>query len=128
MLASVFLMQSLGQLAAYALVLAVLALIRLGKQVNVAETGYGEANYDTAVAVVDEYWRIVVGIGAAPALVAVFFRLIIPAPPLWLRVHGEAHEPARALEVVYDLAPEDEEEFRDPRHDAADDSGGDASA
>ena len=72
MLASVFLMQPLGQLAAY--VVAVVVLVGLNKY-------YGLTNENDPNAVclaIDKFWRWVTGIGTIPAAIALVFRLTIP--------------------------------------------------
>lgn len=60
MLAAVFLMQPLGQLLAY--VVGIIAIGQLGG----------------SPAGIDRFWRIVVGVGAAPTILALFARRLIP--------------------------------------------------
>ena len=72
MLASVFLMQPLGQAAAY--IVCLIALAGLD-----AHYGLRDKTDPRLVApVVDKLWRWVTGLGAIPAVVAIIFRLTIP--------------------------------------------------
>ena len=84
MIAAVFLMQSLGQLAAYALGLGILRGIssRLGLSPD-------ETDFNIASPVIDVIWRTTIGIGAVPALVSLFLRRIIPETPHYLVEKGE---------------------------------------
>ncbi len=81
-MAAVFLMQSIGQLAAYSLGLLILFLTARARGLD-----HGEQNFTVASPVIDEFWRILLGIGAIPALIAIGLRRIIPETPLWLAVH-----------------------------------------
>jgi PHS family inorganic phosphate transporter-like MFS transporter len=103
MLAAVFLMQSLGQLAAYSLGLLVLVLVAKTRGLDPNET-----RYEVASPVIDQVWRIAIGIGAAPALVAIGLRRIIPETPLWLATHRAVGDAADALGAIYPY-PSDEE-------------------
>ena len=70
MLASVFLMQPLGQLFAY--------LVSLWVTIGHVPSK-GDPQYIATK--VDQAWRWVVGVGAIPALIAIVFRLTIPESP-----------------------------------------------
>jgi MFS transporter, PHS family, inorganic phosphate transporter len=88
MMASVFIMQPLGQVAAAVVGLAVLLTIGSGLS-SVADS-------EAAAVTVDRIWRVVVGVGAFPAFVAIYFRLTIPESPRWtLNVD---HDGTRALQ------------------------------
>jgi len=93
MMAAVFLMQSLGQLAAALVGLVV--LIALGNQ-------HGLVNLDPSDPAskrwVDSIWRTVIGAGAFPALVAIVFRLTIPESPRFTL--DVDHDGQRALEDI----------------------------
>ncbi|KAI0376408.1 MFS general substrate transporter [Hypomontagnella monticulosa] len=84
MIAAVFLMQSIGQLAAYGFGLAVLKGIndRFGLSPD-------ETNPVTTRQAIDVVWRTTIGIGAFPALVALILRRIIPETPHYLVEKGE---------------------------------------
>lgn len=78
MIGAVFAMQGIGQLAA-ALV-AFLATTGFKDQLS-----HGEPHFDTCTGAchksVDRIWRIVVGFGAVPACIALYYRLTIPETP-----------------------------------------------
>src|ERR1700760_3553703 len=77
MLASVFIMQPLGQFAAY--LVGVIALFGL-------KSHYGIDDFsDTNIAkpIIDQFWRLVTGLGAIPAIIALAFRLSIPESGRW---------------------------------------------
>lgn len=72
MLASVFLMQSLGQLTAALVGFCVLVGLN-------NSTRFNEKKDDAlTLRVIDSMWRYIAGVGAIPALVAILFRLTIP--------------------------------------------------
>ena len=72
MLASVFLMQPLGQAAAY--IVCIIALLGLDRQYGLQ----GLKDPRLAAPIVDKLWRWVTGFGAIPAVIAIIFRLTIP--------------------------------------------------
>ncbi|KAI1454121.1 MFS general substrate transporter [Annulohypoxylon moriforme] len=98
MIAAVFLMQSLGQLAAYAFGLAILRGIssRLGLSPE-------ETDYNVASPVIDVVWRTTIGIGAVPALISLFLRRIIPETPHYLVEKGELVNAVAAVGRVLPL-------------------------
>ncbi|KAI1204526.1 MFS general substrate transporter [Annulohypoxylon truncatum] len=98
MIAAVFLMQSLGQFAAYAFGLAILRgiSIRLGLSPD-------ETDYDVASPVIDVVWRTIIGIGAVPALISLFLRRIIPETPHYLVEKGELVNAVAAVGRVLPL-------------------------
>ncbi|KAK3939232.1 major facilitator superfamily domain-containing protein [Diplogelasinospora grovesii] len=110
MMAAVFLMQSVGQLAAYALGLLVLVLSSRARNLDP-----GEMDYKIASPVIDAFWRIVIGIGAAPALVSIVLRRVIPETPLWLAVHRHVGDATHAVGAVYPY-PSDEEVEQNHQH------------
>ena len=86
MMASVFLMQSLGQLTASAIAYGVATYFDvcegLSPQACTRESGAGKE--------VDRAWRVVIGVGAAPALLAILLRFAIRESARWnLDVHGD---------------------------------------
>ncbi|XDG03127.1 hypothetical protein ABKA04_002742 [Annulohypoxylon sp. FPYF3050] len=98
MIAAVFLMQSLGQLAAYAFGLAILRGIssRLGLSSD-------ETDFNVASPVIDVVWRTTIGIGAIPALISLFLRRIIPETPHYLVEKGELANAVAAVGRVLPL-------------------------
>lgn len=72
MLASVFIMQPLGQLAAY--VIAVIVLAGLNHQYQISS----QTDAAAVAPVVDKFWRWCTGLGSIPAAIALIFRLTIP--------------------------------------------------
>lgn len=77
MVAAVFSMQGLGQLAA--------ALVALITTVAFKEAFIGVADesacgYDCRLAA-DQAWRIIIGVGAVPACIALYYRITIPETP-----------------------------------------------
>lgn len=72
MLASVFIMQPIGQLAAY--VIAVVTLVGLNHQYGISD----ETDVAPVAPVIDKFWRWVTGLGSIPAAIALVFRLTIP--------------------------------------------------
>ena len=118
MLAAVFLMQSLGQLAAYSLGLLVLVLVSKGRQLSPDET-----NKNIAAPTIDIYWRIVIAVGALPALISIFLRRLLPETPLWLVAKGRIMDGNEALGAVYPF-PDDEEQPQHPNHGAHGNSDG----
>ena len=103
MMSAVFLMQPLGQLAA--------CLVGLGAVMGIGHT-YGldktpaPSQEDAAVAV-DRIWRVVLGVGAVPALVAIIFRVTIPeAPRFTLDVEHDADRALEDTRIYYEKSQE----------------------
>ncbi|KAH8701555.1 major facilitator superfamily domain-containing protein, partial [Talaromyces proteolyticus] len=76
MMAAVFLMQALGQLAAALVGLVV--LLSLGAKNNLQNLASTDPESKRCV---DSIWRIVIGTGVGPALIAILFRVTIPESP-----------------------------------------------
>jgi len=112
MLAAVFLMQSLGQLAAYGFGLLFLVLVSLGRRLSA-----DEKDKDIAAPTIDIYWRVVIAVGALPALISIFLRRLLPETPLWLVAKGRVMDGNEALGAVYPF-PDDEEQAHHPSHGA----------
>lgn len=68
MIATVFLMQSMGQLAACLVSMILIAIVR-------------QRQFTNEKVAIDIAWRWVIGIGGVPALVSLIFRLTIPESP-----------------------------------------------
>ncbi|KAI1417894.1 MFS general substrate transporter [Hypoxylon sp. FL1857] len=114
MMAAVFLMQSVGQVAAYALHLAILQGISKSYGLSPEET-----DYKFASRVIDIVWRTTIGIGAVPALISLFLRRIIPETPHYLVEKGELVNAVAAVGHVLPLdatlQPTDQNDPTDPQ-------------
>ncbi|KAF2259816.1 MFS general substrate transporter [Lojkania enalia] len=103
MISAVFLMQPVGQL--FAQLVGLWVLIGLDKrhhiQENCSKTTDAVAMAECTSAV-DSIWRIVTGVGAAPALIAILFRLLISDPGLYdLEVKKDIPRALRSTRRVY---------------------------
>lgn len=74
MMAAVFSMQGMGQLLAAVVALIVTVTFK-SSFVNIANVS--DCDYACQVAA-DRCWRIIVGVGAVPALFALYYRITIP--------------------------------------------------
>jgi PHS family inorganic phosphate transporter-like MFS transporter len=101
MMAAVFLMQSVGQLAAYGFGLAILVGVgkSRGLSLEYRELTPDETNKEKAA--IDAIWRIIIGIGAFPALVSLVLRRTIPETPYYLVETGRVAEAVNAAGQVY---------------------------
>ncbi|CAI6336119.1 unnamed protein product [Periconia digitata] len=81
MLVAVFMTQPLAQLAAHGVGLLALWSISARHKPPLLHDG---TDHDAASRVIDQVWRLVVGLGAVPALLAIIGRLTIPETPRWL--------------------------------------------
>lgn len=100
-MASVFIMQPLGQILAAVVGLAV--LLTVGKSRGLAT----ETDHVAAATIVDRIWRYVIGFGAIPAFVAIVFRLTIPESPRFTL--DVDHDGTRALldtQAYYKITPD----------------------
>ena len=86
MLAFVFWMQAIGQILVYAIALIVIRAqyAWLSQCVPVDSQGGVAALNGSCLQNLDRTWRWVVGLGAVPAAIAIFFRLTIPQSPRFL--------------------------------------------
>ena len=77
MMAAVFSMQGLGQLMA--------AIVALIVTVAFKDAYHGATGVDTCDGIcqeaADRSWRIIVGVGAVPAVMALYYRITIPETP-----------------------------------------------
>ncbi|KAJ2986204.1 hypothetical protein NUW58_g5139 [Xylaria curta] len=96
MMAAVFLMQSVGQIAAFGLGLAVLAGVSRSMGLSPQER-----DWQVAALKIDAIWRIIIGIGAFPALVSLVLRRTIPETPYYLVEVGRVKEAVTATNQVY---------------------------
>ena len=94
MMGSVFAMQGIGQFAA-----AILALITASGFENSLKTAKA-VNNCTGVCqlAVDKMWRVIIGFGAVPGLIALYFRLTIPETPRY--TFDVARDAEKAVEDV----------------------------
>ncbi|KAI0392025.1 phosphate permease [Xylariaceae sp. FL0594] len=77
MMAAVFSMQGFGQL--FAAIIALIVTTGFGDIFKNAK-GVGDCNYDCQTAA-DRCWRIIIGVGAIPAVFALYYRITIPETP-----------------------------------------------
>jgi PHS family inorganic phosphate transporter-like MFS transporter len=108
MLAAVFLMQPLGQLAATAVGWGVLASILPSRQLDklpLDGTLLTASQQYNLISAIDTVWRCVIGVGAAPALIAIIYRISIPESPRYtLDVDGDGRQAVADIEE-YDPDP-----------------------
>ncbi|KAK8096045.1 hypothetical protein PG999_014067 [Apiospora kogelbergensis] len=95
MMAAVFLMQSVGQVAANGFGLAI--LVGVSKQMDIDPDG----NDMRTAQIIDTAWRIIIGIAAVPALVSLFLRRLIPETPLYLAKQGQIVAATEAAGRIY---------------------------
>jgi PHS family inorganic phosphate transporter-like MFS transporter len=99
MMAAVFFMQPLGQLAAQ--LVGLLVSLGINKQMDLQKNCIDPKN-ETCVSGVDRIWRIVTGVGAGPALLAIVFRFLIWDSGLYdLEVKKETPRAFRNTQRVY---------------------------
>jgi PHS family inorganic phosphate transporter-like MFS transporter len=79
MMVAITLMQPLGQVAAAAVGLTVLTT--LGKKRGLQSLTESPVDHEAAAAIIDRIWRIVIGVGAIPAFLAIIARVTIPESP-----------------------------------------------
>ncbi|KAI1358569.1 major facilitator superfamily domain-containing protein [Xylaria arbuscula] len=99
MMAAVFLMQPVGQLAAYGFGLAI--LVGLSKSLGLSPD---ETEWNIAARKIDVIWRVIIGIGAFPALISLVLRRTIPETPYYLIETGRVTDAVAVAGQVY--APE----------------------
>jgi PHS family inorganic phosphate transporter-like MFS transporter len=110
MMAAVFLMQPIGQLVAWLVGYGVL----IGLNNATGLSSLGKDDFKGQAHIVDNIWRIVIGVGAFPALVAIMYRLRIPESPRYTL--DVAKNPDRALidtEVYYEQRAETHLHYHD---------------
>lgn len=107
-MAAVFLMQPLGQLSA--------TLIGYGVTKSLCQKWDNETDKGNIALCLDQVWRIVIGVGAIPALLAVMARLSIPESPRFiLDVLGDADEAVDTLKSEGFVGPRIETSSNVPR-------------
>ncbi|KAK5632564.1 hypothetical protein RRF57_008278 [Xylaria bambusicola] len=99
MMAAVFLMQPMGQLAAYGFGLAILAGVSKNLGLSPDET-----DWEVAAPKIDVIWRAIIGVGAFPALVSLVLRRAIPETPYYLVETGRVFDAVAVAGQLY--APE----------------------
>ena len=77
-MAAVFIMQPIGQLVAWAVGMAALQGLSRDYNLEVGVLTTNPDEIDDAKIGIDIFWRIVVGVRAVPALIAILFRWTIP--------------------------------------------------
>jgi len=99
MINSVFAMQGLGQFGAGLALLITTAGFRSGLETAATPTACSSTY--ACVSAVDKIWRIIIGFGAVPACVALYFRLTIPETPRYtFDVSRSVREVADDIEAV----------------------------
>ncbi|KAF1982391.1 MFS general substrate transporter, partial [Aulographum hederae CBS 113979] len=104
MLASVFIMQPIGQFVA--------ALVGLFVLIGLDNSEGLRGSIDDAHTrhVMDSWWRYVTGVGTIPTVIALIFRLTIPESGRWtIDVQNDPARAAKVTESQYPLVEEDEE-------------------
>lgn len=100
MMASIFLMQSIGRLMAVGIGLGSLLRLMEHYDLDMDEPNVG-ASEAKAKIVIDIVWRIVIGIGGVIALIAVGLRLIIPESPRYFSgIQKDLKKAALAVQQV----------------------------
>lgn len=102
MLSSVFLMQPLGQ--ALAQLVGVWVVLGREKMYHIQELqcGINTAHEDQCLKIVDGIWRIVIGSGAVPALLAIIFRFFLYDCGLYtLEVKNKPYNALRDTQRIY---------------------------
>ena len=106
MMGAVFAMQGIGQFAAG--IVALICVAAYKSQLQTANTGkfYDSCKGDCAVAV-DQIWRIVIGFGAVPACIALYYRLTIPETPRYtFDVARDVEKAALDTQAYFEGRPE----------------------
>lgn len=101
MLAAVFAMQPLGQLAAYLVGYGALHWISARWGLS-----HDELSHDLAAPVIDAIWRCVIGVGSIPAVIAIFARWSIPETPRFLLEMEEEQQAFNAAHWMFNISPE----------------------
>ncbi|KAH8747618.1 major facilitator superfamily domain-containing protein [Diaporthe sp. PMI_573] len=84
MISSVFLMQPVGQALAQLVGLSVLQGVNVSHDLRIMGCGLDTKYEDEYRQIIDGVWRIVIGVGAIPAVVAIFFRFLLPDSGLYV--------------------------------------------
>ena len=100
MINSVFAMQGLGQFGAGMALL--ITTVGFKQGLETAPTPAACSTTYACVSAVDKIWRIIIGFGAVPACVALYFRLTIPETPRYtFDVSRSVREVAADIEAVH---------------------------
>jgi PHS family inorganic phosphate transporter-like MFS transporter len=98
MMAAVLLMQSFASLVVSAL--ALILLVTIGKNAGLRDNN----DHSSAAVVVDKLWRFLIGLGAVPAALALFYRLTMPESPRWTLDVADDHRAAHDMRL-YEYSP-----------------------
>ena len=105
-MAAVFIMQPIGQLIAWAIAVAALTGLSRDYNLNVGILTEDRDEIDNAKIGIDILWRLVVGVGAVPALVAIIFRWTIPESGRYTYdVEQDARTALKDTRKVYEEQP-----------------------
>lgn len=101
MMASVFLMQAVGQITAY--IVSICVVIGLGNKLELAEhvNDQDPQRVEKARSAVDAIWRCIISVGAFPALMAILLRRLLPETPRFLAEHASVMAAMRETGIVY---------------------------
>ena len=106
MLSSVFLMQPVGQALAQLVGVWVLLGEDAAHGLQAKQCGINKANHEECKKIVDGIWRIVIGSGAVPALLAIIFRFFLYDCGLYtLEVKNKPGNAFRDTQRVYGAPP-----------------------
>lgn len=106
MINAVFAMQGIGQLTAAIMLLIVTAGFKDSLSVS-AKASECSTNWVCASAI-DKMWRIIVGFGAVPGCITLYFRLTIPETPRYtFDVDKEVKRTARDIEAAHHMDVEE---------------------
>jgi hypothetical protein len=98
MLAAVFMMQPLAQLTAHGVGLGALRGISARHRPSLGAT---ETDRIKTAPIVDAVWRLVIGVGAVPAILAILGRLTIPETPRYLLLERDGQAVLEGTAEVY---------------------------
>lgn len=117
-MASVFLMQAVGQISAYAVCIVV--VMGLGPRLGLLDHTNHEdpEQVEMARSAVDAIWRVILSVGAIPALIAIVLRRLLPETPRFLAEHASVQAAMETTGTVFNVhaSPEPVQEQRSARH------------
>lgn len=99
MMAAVFSMQGIGQLAAA--IVALITTVAFKDQYIIGTTGSWSSCHDACQLAGDRAWRIIIGFAAVPACFALYYRITIPETPRYTFDIAHDIEKAQADIVAY---------------------------
>lgn len=105
MMASVFLMQSVGQITAYGV--SIIVVKNLGPKLGLLDHDNDEdaQQLELARGAVDAIWRVILSVGALPALIAIVLRRLLPETPRFLAEHASVKAAMETTGLVFNAHP-----------------------